>query len=718
MKRKVALFLSLVLVAVMIAPVNIFAAADKELENALNTAKSKFTIPDSLSEFSYSSYNQGSKKVWNLSWNSKDGTDGSINISVDVNGNILNYNYYKPSDYNNQRKFPAITRQQAKAKAEEFIGRISPSLLSQIKLQEDSQPLNLSNEYYFNYVRTVNGIPFPDNNVSVTVNSGRGEVVNYYMNWTDGLTFPDATKAISLEAAQKAYKEKLGLRLQYNYVYNGDVLKVYAVYAPKYSSMYYIDALTGDKVLLSPYYGYGGGGGGGVYFDNAKTESRASQNLSPQELKAIEDASKLMTQEEAEKIARGVKELELTSDFNLTNANLFKDWMFKNSFSWNLSFQKPAAQSGQQGLYASVTIDAATGEVKSFYRSTPYDANATAKYDEAASKAAVEAFLKTFKPDKYSNTTYEENTEAVYYQKMGKIPPQQYTFNYIRNVNGVPFPGNSMTATYDAVNGKVTSFNLNWFDASFPSVDKAVSLDSAYDTLFKDIGLELEYRNNYYDESSDKVVIRQPDAKSIKLVYAVKPGKPVSFDANTGVILDYNGQPYKEVKPAAYTDIAGNFAEKQITALAEYGVSLEGKEFRPNENITQADFFRLLSKTLNYYIPYSSANADKELDDIYKLLINEGIVKAGEKAPDSAVSREDAAKFIIRALKYDKVADIKGIYANPFKDAAEINPDLLGYVTIAQGLNIINGDQNGYFYPKNAVSRAQAAVILYNYLQK
>lgn len=126
----------------------------------------------------------------------------------------------------------------------------------------------------------------------------------------------------------------------------------------------------------------------------------------------------------------------------------------------------------------------------------------------------------------------------------------------------------------------------------------------------------------------------------VKLVYNVKPDKPLIFDANKGVILGYDGKPYKEIKPAEYTDIKGNFAEKQIMALAEYGILMEGKEFKPDEKITRKDFFILLSKTLNYYSPYpASEDVDKDTDQLYRFLIREGVVNENEKAPGSTITR-------------------------------------------------------------------------------
>jgi hypothetical protein len=134
--------------------------------------------------------------------------------------------------------------------------------------------------------------------------------------------------------------------------------------------------------------------------------------------------------------------------------------------------------------------------------------------------------------------------------------------------------------------------------------------------------------------------------------------------------------------------------------------------------MTQKDFLTYLSKTLNYYGPVlTEKSTQKDIDEMYAYLIREGIVKEAEKSPDSAVTREEAVKFIIRALKYDKVADIKGIFSVSFKDKASISPDLYGYVAIASGLGIVSGDGTN-FNPKKNIKRGESAVMIYNYLQQ
>lgn len=721
MKRKIALLLTVIMLVTFIIPMQSFAQSDEELTRAITVAKTKFDIPQDY-KFNYNVYTDNGKRVWYLSWSAKDEISGSINVNVDEDGIVRGYNKYKPDMYSKQGKLPKYSKKDAKSAAEKFIEKVNPNLMSQLKYQDNVQNSLLDYSYYFSYVRLVNGIPYYNNNVSVSVNRDTGEVISYYYYWDDSLQFPAPENIITEDEAKSAYKEKLGLELLYNYRLEDDDLKIYAVYTPRYGNYQYaVDAFTGERIQLEPMYGIYKEESAMDAANNLKRAAGASSTgvvLTPEEIKAINEVSKLISSEEAERIARDASFLKLTKDYKLNTPSLSRSWPNNNEFIWYLNFTKEPENEKDIYMYVSCTINAVTGEIMNFYRSLPYDETGKPPYDQEKSRTEAEKFLKRLIPDKFSDLEYDEDSNTIYYYYQSEEPPRQFSFSYIRKVNGIPFPGNGVSITFDAVKGEVVSYNLNWFNQEFPSIENVVSMDSVYDTMFRDVGLELQYKTRYIPRDSIKMPTPSSDELEVKLVYALAPDKPLTFDADTGVMLGYDGKPYEEIKPVEYTDIAGHFAEKQISVLAEFGVALDGTEFKPDENIKQKEFLTLLSKTMNtYYGPIIRADSNTtEIDSMYAFMIREGVIKQEEKAPEAAVTREDAVKYIIRALKYDKVADLKDIFINTFKDASEVNPDLIGYVTIAAALKIINGN-NERFMPKNKLTRAEAAVIIYNYLQ-
>ena len=81
----------------------------------------------------------------------------------------------------------------------------------------------------------------------------------------------------------------------------------------------------------------------------------------------------------------------------------------------------------------------------------------------------------------------------------------------------------------------------------------------------------------------------------------------------------------------------------------------------------------------------------KEVEEIYRILIGQGIVKREEKSPESKIDREQAVKYIIKYLGYSKVAELGSIYSLDFKDSEKVNQKLKGHIAIAKVLRIING---------------------------
>lgn len=706
MKKMLTGLLVISLLLGTLMPINGFAQKDGGLEKAIKEVKEKLHIPNEFTEFSYNVHTSKNKKVWHMNWREKKDQGGSVEASIDSNGAILSYNFY---EYNkdHEKKLPKYTKEQGEKIAEEFIKKIDSKLYDQLKYEE-YQDTRIAKEYRYHYIRMVNNIPFYRNDVRIYVNSQTGEVNSFYRSWDDDLTFPNPKKAIFLEEAQKAFQEELGLELIYKYRYDEKQIKPYLVYTTKYHTNYTIDAFTGKKIKME--YPVFSGRMSDEMAKEVASEDTGIQ-LSPQEIKAVKEASKLISKEEAEKIARSTQILNLSKSFKLSNASLNRDWPMKKDFTWHLYFSEERKENGKNIYnYVNVGIDAATGKFKNFYISDPYKEDAKAVFDQEASRKAVEKFLKEFVPEQYAQTKYDENNDHDYFVK-GEEKPLSYTFTYTRMVEGVPFRENTIIVRYNAVTGKITSFNIEWFNIKFPSARNVVGMDTVYEKMFQAIGLELQYKVSHGDEISRY----NEKSQKVQLVYAIKNGKPVIFDGNTCEILNYDGIPYKEEKEIAYTDIKGHPIEKEIQALADSGIGFEEKAFRPDEKITQRDFFRLFVKILNYY--GSNGKDEKSVKEMYAFLIRENILKENEKALKDFVTKEDVAKYAIRVLKYDEVAKLKGIYKYPFKDLEKANKEYIGHITLAYGLGLVKGNDEK-FEPKKQISRADAAKIIFEYLNK
>ncbi len=719
MKRVLALSLVIVFVTTFLFPAYSFAQYDRELEKAIEMAKTVFEITDDYDNFSYNMHKQGERTIFDLMWNDESNQRGSINVSIDTLGRIIGYYSYTPSPGNDRPKLPAISKEEARKKAEDFIKKTNSAPFENLQYQDDGQRQNVNDSsYYFRYIRVEKGIPYSGNSVNISVNNVTGKVENYNCNWNYELEFLDSKDTITLDEAQKIYVRDLGLKLQYKIKYEPDEYKPYLVYTNVYNN-YAIDAGTGEVVVTEPYYGiYYEGGAGEMKTADSGLHSYGGGNqgvsLTPKEREAIENAAGIMNEDKAEETVR--KALNIGNDYKVNNINLYKSWINRQDYLWSMYFVKE--QVGKDVMIYdsySVNIDAKTGELVNFYKSNYRENDDKPKYDEKQSLKIATDYIKTMQPERYHETEYttwnQQNRLMAEDEK-----PRQYYFTFERKTNGAYFPDNGFSVAVDAVTGSVISYSYNWYKGELPKTEGIISLADANAFLLEKVGVQLQYTPYREQDTAAKILPPPYDGlvENVKLVYALKPGIPANIDPHNGAIMDFNGEVYNLNNVSQYTDITGHYAENKIKELAIFGISLPGEKFEPDNKITQRDFLYLLQKTVNSYYPYKP---DKENDkELYRTLINSGIVREGEQAPDSFMTRQDAVKFIIRALNYANVAEIdKGIFTVPFKDAAKIDRKLVGYVAVAYGLNIVQGN-DGYFNPTAQLTRGQAAVVIHNFL--
>lgn len=687
MRRKISFILALIIIFTAIPFISLAQDYDKQLEEAILKSKKLFNIGSEYDNFTHSVSSYNGTTVFYLNWSDKDEKLGYIEVSITVDGTVLSYSKWKPSYGEDRPKLPKVSKEEGLKKANDFINKVSPEFAKSIKYIDNEELLNVnSDRYYYNFVRTYNGIPYYNNTIDISVDNITGEVVNYYANWQFDLKFQDANNIISLEESEKLYKEKIGLELLYKSAFVKDKEKTFLVYAPLNTNLG-INAKDGEVISFYDYIGIYDRGNdmGGAISKEAE--------LSPDERKAVEGIQGIISKEKAEKIAKDT--LKLDSGYKLDYISLYNEWNTKDKYFWQMSFSKGT---DNDSYYASASIDAKTGDIIYLYKYNPTSSDKKVKYNQEESLNIAKEFINRMEPDKVQLIELNENIEDVRPLK----EQRSYYFNFIRKVDNAYVQNEGIYITVDAVNGEIAEYRIEWSDKEFPSQDNTIAIDKAYEVLFDDIGLELKYiRNEGYGNENE--------AKEAILVYGLKQDKPINIDAYTGNILNYNGEIYNKASVISYKDIDSSYAKEKINILAKYGISLPGEEFRPKEKIIQKDFLYLLAKANSPYMEID------DVDSLYSYLIRMNIVKEDEKAPERIVTKEEAVKYIIRAMNYDEIADLTQIYKDLFKDTGSIDPKLKGYVAIAYGLNIVQGD-NGYLNPKAQLNREDAANMIYNYL--
>lgn len=679
-KRKILSILLIILITVT-SSVSAFAADNdgSSLEKAILSAKSIITVPSDYSDFSYY-YNENTEEnkstgSYTLEWANKDG--GSISINVDNYGNMLGYSKFDSK--NDSSGLAKISNDYAKGIAKKFVQRSIKLKQGSIKIIDDESNLSKSSDYEFKFGQFVNDIQVSFNTINVSVNKYTGEVTSLTRSENDikEYRFEAKDSTINKEEAKKAYLDKIGIDLKYysRYDYKNKKLNVFPAYSIKQDKFQGIDAKTAEVVDI-----YSDGTIDRTGFNNsakAMTEDSAATNgkgsLTKEEINEIEKTTKLISKENAEKIIRDNFD-SLQSKYKVNNVSLEKSDYVDSKYIWNISFEN-----------GNGSVDAKTGEILSFYF---YDNNEEVKnnisYSEAKNKC--DSFLKKVSGEKYAkvkNISEEENDESDY-----------YTFKYVRMVNGYEYTNNYLYISIDKSTGKIINYENNWFiNIIFPSINNVISKDVVFNKISGDIGFGLQY---------EKI-----DKDKVSLIYNFNNLQDsYLLDPITGVRIGYDGKKYKENNLPTYTDIAGNAYENVIKELINNGYYLEGDKFNPNSYITQENFFKYLySPDMSYY----------DEDELYEMLITNKIIKPEEKSPDHILTNGEVAKYVVRYLNYEPIAENSQIFVNPFKD--NVSNDCKGYATICYGLDIIKGDSNGKFNEKGNITNGQTAQVIYNLLK-
>ena len=633
-------------------------SARENMQKILESVKQRVEIPSECSEFSSRTEEQYGEKVYNFTWNEKDGNK-SVNITCTADGVIINYsiNGFKSDDKNNTPNLPKISESDAKKTAENFLKQINPDFPYEIKIYGSNGSI-FGNGYTF-YIKTyVNGVLFTNGNGSVNIDGTDGYVMGFDLGYIQA-DFPSINNAISVDEAKKAYSDKLGLELVYcTYIDEDGNTVAYPVYTQEYSYDKYINALTGDVVDVTNYRYFTGN-----KFESAKGDT-ADSGLTEQEIKELDNIDGLISRTALENKLKSNKLLSIPKNINTDNISLYKNYDDEYTYAVSMSNDKC-------NIYTSV--DAKTGEIK-YYSRWGEDDSEVKNNDDSA--------LKTLAGDKAKEYKYDENSHL-----------------YVRYVNGIKVIGDYVNVTTN--NGVLTDFSMNYTDTEFPSIENAMSKEDAEKILFDAKDYSIVYMQNYTDNTREIIPVYTIDTENI--------------NPFTGKFVDYQNKEITENASSKleYSDIDGHYAEKYIKELAYYGIGFEGGEFKPNEKITQKDFLALLMSINGNDIIVLKNNLE-QANWVYRNSAQNSIISEDERDDDAEVTREEAAVYMIRAIGAENYTKYNDIYVTPFNDVTENK----GYIALLSAMGMLSGDGNGNFNPNREMTRAESIIMIYNYLTR
>lgn len=681
MKKIIAIITIFTLLFSLCVPV-FGATANEDHARVLELIKKRLPNSNLFDEFDSSSYKSGGKISYDFYWYNSDDKENftSMQATVSESGFITSY-YYNDSSketYSSKPTIKKIDTDYAMEKCALLVEKLNPALIGIFTLSPNNTYDLNSRTHRFIVQRTENGIPVYGDTGFVTVDENADTILSFNMNYTEGITFPDFQNTISKEDAQKAFAEKIGMTLLYETEYLQGEPAPFVAYKVDASNTY-INALSGETVNpVNPKYD--------IYLNN-KNESLmqdsatggAKPEFSEAELKELEKIAGLLNEDDACKMIKNDTALSVDKNASLTSSSLYSNG--KDKYFYNMRFETDESE------YINVTFDAKTGEVQSFNRSySDYKNYEGKKADEALAKKYVAQLA----PKYYS----VDDCGKYRFEKC-----ESNTFSFVRYENDIPFFYDKIQIRIAPDNGEILSYSVSHTDANFSYPDSILSRADACVKLFGQIDYDL-----FYYPACTKEDMEFCDTSY--LLYMLDEEKNPTIKADSGnLAFDYESE-----KMGEYTDISGHWAESIINELAKYSIGFSENEFRPDDVIVQKDFVALLCAICAGYYP-GIIGKNYNYTSAYDNAENMNIIKEGEKAPEEAVTREKAAIYMVRAIDLEKVAELDGIYRSLYEDVTEN----IGYISILTGMKIVSG-YNGCFNPQREITRAEAMVMIYNYL--
>lgn len=187
---------------------------------------------------------------------------------------------------------------------------------------------------------------------------------------------------------------------------------------------------------------------------------------------------------------------------------------------------------------------------------------------------------------------------------------------------------------------------------------------------------------------------------------------PATSDNNVGNSTESTPDTSKPI----FGDIDGHWAADYITKLYNMNV-VNGREdgtFGVDEPITRAEFAKMIVSWLKLNsindVTFGDVNKNDWYYEFVAAAAENDLINGdnGEFRPNDAITREDAAVIIYRAIAQMLSGDDNASFA----DADKISDYARAAVAKLSSMGIINGYDDNTFAPKNSITRAEAAKII------
>lgn len=701
MKKKFIVFTIILTIFFSSSIIHYSLASDEVLltrEKAVQTIEQKLNlnVPNDIRLELRPDYKYQGKKIWDINWSeSTAGGERYYFITIDDNADIRSYYCLDPT-LENQDLTNSVTRKEAREKALEFLKRVDPLKINYIR---EKPQFSTSHDgirdfsYKFEFERLIDGIPFPDNTISIETYVD-GSIMSYVVDWDYDMNFPKAQKIISKKDAENLFKENMSMVLNYSYDITKENEKNFfkkdlplkLVYSPFFRKSTIIDANNGKFIDDDGKY---------VLEDKKLQQMAKKKNVKQVEYQPI-------TKDEALSKVKELVKYDLLDEGERSYSENYLD-STQNYIKFDFTRTQKGEGIFRSWIYANAIVNLGTGEL--IYLKANYIDNLsllTHTQEQIPSNVQpvswqeglqiVSDFAKKIAPEQFENT-YLVNDESQNISEIGQS--RQLVYQFGRIVNGIPFDENGFYIIIDTVTRDIIGFEYSWDDKEFPEVKKIVSEDKAKRTFCKYFDVELSYLRS------------AEDPNQAILVYMIKTPNVV-IDAKTGEI--FSPYAYAPIEDMLYR-IKGSKAEKELSILINQGVIPETRNFDPEKPVKRGEVLKLiydakiknLPEDLSKYKKPSFKDVWKDSPYFYYIetAVRDGLImKKNKFYPEKNITREDLAVIFINLIDYGEVAKFNDIYKVKVNDASQISENKRGAVALAMAFEIIE-PIDGNFYPND-----------------
>ena len=274
--------------------------------------------------------------------------------------------------------------------------------------------------------------------------------------------------------------------------------------------------------------------------------------------------SSIYSKNEIEKIVR--EKLDLDDELKLEYSNLLTQDLMQKKF-WNMEF------SGEN-TSISVTANAETGKITSFYKWIKDDNKRTVNILANTARNNAINFIKSLEPDKFKETeevTTKTPSVIIYNLERDYIDFNNYHFTFVRKIKDEFFPSNYFRVQVSGATGEVIQYQMQWDDVSFDHSKNLISENKARDIFEKEDQIKLKYMALNVNNKDQDIPILTP-------VYVYNPKSPNIISAIDGRFLNYD-----EIYHYGYDLFSG--AGSKDMAVAEERSLDNGGEVIPEEGV-------------------------------------------------------------------------------------------------------------------------------------